>query len=180
MSYPGFPFLPRTPLFPRHEHVEAYHHRYATHFGLMPYIHFKHEVLEARWQGTPLEGVWNITVRDNLGDIHHHMFEHLVIASGNNHYPHVPSWPGEHEWLATNIPSSGPKREILHSIYYKGPDRYINQSVLVVGSKASGQDIASQVLQVAKKVRTLCIVCLKSDFVRSMFLSGVNLTLLRE
>lgn len=150
MSYPGFPFPPGTPLYPSHEHVREYHQRYAMAHNLTQYIQFNHEVLETRWVGNSEYGHWNISVRNGTNEIHLENFDHLVVASGNNHVPRIPVWPGQDEWLK-NGPDHGPKREILHSIYYRGPERYFNKSILIVGTGASGQDVAIQVSKIATK-----------------------------
>ncbi|TFK41252.1 hypothetical protein BDQ12DRAFT_626589 [Crucibulum laeve] len=150
MSYPGFPFMPGTPLYPSHEHIQAYHRRYATHFKLLPYIRFQHRVLQSHWVGTSSKGWWNITIRDAEGEIQQQAFDHLIIATGNNHFPRIPIWPGEDEWLESSS-NYGPRREILHSIYYREPERYLNRSVLIVGNGASGRDAAIQVGPIARK-----------------------------
>ncbi|KAF8168196.1 hypothetical protein B0H34DRAFT_779609 [Crassisporium funariophilum] len=150
MSYPGFPFPPGTPLYPRHEHVEAYHRRYARHHNLYEYINFNHAVHRASWTGTPQEGRWNITFRNPNGHMQNKAFHHLVVASGNNHIPRIPIWKGQDEWLS-NTPRNGLKRLILHSVYYRESEAYANQTVLVVGNGASGRDIASQVSSYARE-----------------------------
>jgi len=151
MTYPGFPFPPGTPLFPSHQHILAYHRRYASRFNLYPHIRFNHRVLKAHWVGTSTHGQWNITLRNDQNTLETRLFDHLVIASGNNHIPRIPTFPGQDVWLS-NTPSNSPPREILHSIYYRYPDRYANRSVLVVGGGASGRDATSQIFPLAKKV----------------------------
>ncbi|KAG9311854.1 hypothetical protein JVU11DRAFT_8106 [Chiua virens] len=49
------------------------------------------------------------------------------------------------------VPVGGSAR-FLHSIFYREPERYTNQTVIVVGSGASGRDAASQVALHARKV----------------------------
>lgn len=149
MSYPGFPFPPGTPLHPSHEHVREYHQQYAMAYNLTQHIQFNYEVLETRWVGNSEYGHWNISVRNGTNEIRLENFDHLVVASGNNHVPRVPVWPGQDEWLK-NGPEHGLKREILHSIYYRGPERYLNKSILMVGTGASGKDAA---FEVSKMVR---------------------------
>lgn len=148
MTYPNFTFPPGTPLFPSHTHVLSYLQRYASQFHLYPHIAFKHKVTEATWVGTPLEGQWNLTILNAQGRNETKLVDHLVVASGNNHIPQVPSWPGQDSWLRQS-----PGREILHSIYYRYPEQYANRTVLVVGGGASGRDVSSQIFEVAQKVR---------------------------
>ncbi|KAI6149276.1 hypothetical protein BKA82DRAFT_3976986 [Pisolithus tinctorius] len=150
MTYPGFPFPPGTPLFPLHEYIEQYHRDYATQYGLWPYIKFNHTVLSSSWAGTPQTGHWEIIVEDGNGNRVQRSFDHLVVANGHNHAPHIIVFPGQEAWLENA--KGGPEREILHSVWYRDPNQYANRTVIVVGGGASGVDIASQVSQYANKV----------------------------
>ena len=80
-------------------------------------------------------------------------FDHLIVANGHNHYPNIPKWNGTDEWLA-NTPAGTPQREIIHSIYYRHPERYTNRTVVIVGAGASGRDAALQVGKIARVVST--------------------------
>lgn len=153
MTYPKFPFPPNTPLYPTHEHIERYHQDYADHFNMTPYIKFNHTVVSTNWVGNSTVGHWNVTIRDHKEHSQQRAIDHLVVASGHNHYPHAPQWPGQEEWL-NNSPIAGHEREILHSIWYRSPERYSNRSTIVVGSGASGRDAASQISEYARKVRS--------------------------
>ncbi|KAI6101317.1 hypothetical protein F5141DRAFT_1008846 [Pisolithus sp. B1] len=150
MTYPGIPFPPGTPLYPPHEYIEQYHRDYATRHGLWPYIKLNHTVLSSSWTGTSKTGHWEIVVEDHNGDRIQRSFDHLVVASGHNHEPHIVAFAGQETWLESA--KRGQQREILHSIWYRDPSRYVNQTVVVVGGGASGADIATQVLQYARKV----------------------------
>ncbi|KAF9219775.1 dimethylaniline monooxygenase [Gyrodon lividus] len=151
MTYPGFPFRPGTPLYPRHEYVEQYHQDVALHFNLMPYIMFNHTMVSSSWSGTPTAGHWNLIIQDGNGREIRKSFDHLVVASGHNHYPHIPTFPGQEEWLR-NSPVGGRQREILHSMWYREPARFADQTVVVVGAGASGLDAARQLGSIAEKV----------------------------
>ncbi|KAF8585697.1 FAD/NAD(P)-binding domain-containing protein [Ramaria rubella] len=155
MTYPGFPFPPMTPLYPSHHAVLAYHRNYSDTFGLDRYIRFNTTVLEAAWTGDVSKGVWEVQTRrereGNLQDvIEGHRFNHLIVASGHNHYPSVPEFPGSKSWLENSSPGK-PSRSILHSIFYRDPHDYANKTVVVVGGGASGRDAASQVESIARK-----------------------------
>lgn len=153
MTYPGLPFPPNTSLYPSHEHIEAYHMRYALHFNLLQNIRFRHTVLQASWRGTTTLGYWNLTVHDEGNTTRHEAFDHVVIATGNNHFPHIPTWAGQQDWLNYS-PSDGPKRQILHSAWYREPERYTGRRVLIVGFGPSGRDLASQISFHAQEVGT--------------------------
>ncbi|KAF9481035.1 FAD/NAD(P)-binding domain-containing protein [Pholiota conissans] len=152
MSYPGFPFPPKTPLYPSHEHIEAYHLRYAQHYSLLDHISFNHKLQKASWSGTPEKGHWDLVISDQIsGRIIKRRVDHLVIGSGNHHLPRIPKWKGQEEWL-NSTPPKRLQRRIIHSVYYRQPQAFTNQRVLVVGNGASGRDAASQVIHFAREV----------------------------
>ncbi|KAI6167412.1 hypothetical protein EDD17DRAFT_1540710 [Pisolithus thermaeus] len=150
MTYPGFPYPPGTPLYPSHEYIEQYHRDYATHYDLWPYIKLNHTMRSASWTGTLEAGHWDVVVQDHNGDRVQRSFDHLVVASGHNHEPHIVAFAGQETWLEKA--KYGLRREILHSIWYRDPSLYVNRTAVVVGGGASGVDIASQVSQYARKV----------------------------
>ncbi|KAI0701483.1 FAD/NAD-P-binding domain-containing protein [Cytidiella melzeri] len=147
MTYPGFTFRPNTPLFPSWEYLQRYHVDFAEHLNLTSYIRLNHTVVAAGWHGNATSGKWEIEVtrsdRPSPGS-EHEFFDHLIVGNGHNHYPRIPHWDGEEHWLE-NTPMGKPKREILHSIFYREPERYANRTVLIVGGGASGRDAALQV-----------------------------------
>ncbi|KAG6331865.1 hypothetical protein ID866_7221 [Astraeus odoratus] len=151
MTYPGFPFPPGTPLLTLHEDVECYHRDYATRYGLWSHIKLNHTVMLSTWVGTQHAGHWDVTINDNNGDEIRRSFDHLVVASGHNLAPHIPVFPGQNAWLE-NTSKEGRRHEILHSLWYREPTRYTNQTVVVVGGGGGGIDIASQLTLHARKV----------------------------
>ncbi|KAI0629833.1 FAD/NAD-P-binding domain-containing protein [Trametes polyzona] len=157
MTYINFTYPPFTPLFPSHEYVQKYHADYAAHYGLLPHIRLLHHVKAADWVGEAESGHWEVEVHELDADaprgkpvrVEKRSFDHLVVANGHNHYPHIPQWNGTDGWLE-NTPEGKPKREILHSIYYRRPEKYANLSVIIVGAGASGRDASLQVGKVAR------------------------------
>jgi cation diffusion facilitator CzcD-associated flavoprotein CzcO len=147
MTYPGFPFPPNTPLFPSWDYVEQYHVAFTKRFNLTNHIHLNHEIVAAGWHGNHVAGKWELEViRTDLSShaSEHEFFDHLIVANGHNHYPRIPRWDGQYGWLQ-NTPAGTPKREILHSIFYREPERYANRTVVIVGGGASGRDAALQI-----------------------------------
>ncbi|KAF8905493.1 hypothetical protein CPB84DRAFT_593986 [Gymnopilus junonius] len=140
---------PGTPLYPSHEHIKAYHRRYAQHNNLLDFIKFNHKVHSATWTGTSEQGFWNLALSDKKGALYNEAFDHLVVASGNNHIPRVPVWKGQDDWLSS--PLAKHSREIVHSVYYRRPEVFANRSVLIVGSGASGRDAATQIVDFARQ-----------------------------
>lgn len=159
MTYPGFPFPPQTPLYPDHTYIHQYHRDFAKHFILLPHIRFNQTVIAANWVGDSRLGQWDITIRNHTNQTYQHKFDHLVVATGNNHFPNILVWPGQEQWLKDR-PQHGHKREILHSIWYRHPEHYKNRTVVVVGSGASGRDVGSHIVPFARKVNpTPILMC---------------------
>lgn len=147
MTYPGFTFPPNTPLFPSWDYLQRYHRDFAEHFNATSHILLNHTVIAAGWHGDRVAGKWELEVARTDKPFHeteHRFFDHIIVASGHNHYPRIPHWNGEEDWLASTPPDS-PKREIYHSIFYRHPEYYTNRTVVIVGAGASGRDAALQV-----------------------------------
>jgi cation diffusion facilitator CzcD-associated flavoprotein CzcO len=83
--------------------------------------------------GTRLEridrdgGVW--VLRTSTGDVR---AEQVIVASGYEHTPFVPDWPGRDRFQG----------RLLHSADYRNPRPFREQDVLVVGPGCSGMEIA--------------------------------------
>ena len=56
----------------------------------------------------------------------------VVVATGYEHAPLIPEWPGRESFAG----------EVLHSSEYRNPEPYVGRRVLVVGSGCSGMEIA--------------------------------------
>lgn len=56
----------------------------------------------------------------------------VIVATGYDHSPRIPEWPGRDSFGA----------ELLHSSQYKNPTPYVGRRVLVVGPGCSGMEIA--------------------------------------
>ena len=150
MTYPGNPFPPYTPLFPGWEYMQQYHVDFAERHNITSYIRVNHTVVAAGWHGNAVKGKWEVEVvktSSSTPETFHEFFDHLIVGNGHNHYPRIPHWSGEDEWLR-NTPEGALKREIQHSIFYREPERYVNRTVLIVGGGASGRDAAIQVSEV--------------------------------
>ncbi|TFK49540.1 FAD/NAD(P)-binding domain-containing protein [Heliocybe sulcata] len=145
MTFPQFVYPPMTPLYPSHSAVQAYHDHFARHYDLRRYISFSHTVLNATYEA---ESAWRLDIQTSHAVPVTLHYDHLIVASGHNHCPHIPALNGKNSWL-----SGGPgEREILHSIWFREPSAYRNQTVIVAGNGDSGRDIAMQVSKVAKNV----------------------------
>ncbi len=120
-ALPYLPFPQGTPRYPSRRQVATYLEAYAQSLGIAP--RFGQEVSEAR----PLGEGWRVATRDT-----EYRSRCLVIATGHNHTPHRPEWPG----MAT-FPGS-----ILHSSEYANGSVFGGCRALVVGFGNSGAEIA--------------------------------------
>jgi putative flavoprotein involved in K+ transport len=107
-------------LFPSRDHVVAYLEDYAA------------RGIELR-SGTIVERIdrddhqW--TLMTSVGQM---TAAHLIIATGHQHTPLIPAWPGREQF-------SG---RLLHSAEYRSPRDFRGADVLVVGPGCSGMEIA--------------------------------------
>jgi len=154
VTYPhtNFIFPPETPILPSHEFVRDYLQGFTTHFNLRPYMHFNHTILSASWAGDASEGHWSLLINStDTGSVQHRTFDHLIVGTGLENFPHSPDIPGLQGWLE----AKPRKREIIHSVYYRTPEVYAGKNVLIIGGGASGWDMATQISAVANVVREL-------------------------
>lgn len=71
----------------------------------------------------------------------------VVVATGYDHDPDLPDWPGR----------DGFTGELIHSSAYKHPEPYVGRDVLVVGPGTTGSEIATLLLRGgAGRVRVAC------------------------
>lgn len=61
----------------------------------------------------------------------------VVVATGYNHTPHLPDWPGRDDFTG----------ELLHASRYRSPAPYAGRDVLVVGAGNTGAEIAADLAE---------------------------------
>jgi len=91
-------------------------------------IRFRTEVTRIDISGTAY------VARTPQGDLHGTF---VVLATGPDRLPRLPSWPGLADWQG----------EVLHSAGYREPGPYRGRSVLVVGGGESAADIAGDLVR---------------------------------
>ena len=64
------------------------------------------------------------------------VFDSIFICNGHYNVPSYPNIPGLHEYF---------KGTVIHSVEYDIPDPFVNQTVLCIGGRASGSDIAREI-----------------------------------
>jgi indole-3-pyruvate monooxygenase len=118
------PFLPypkNYPRYPSRSQVIDYLESYAHNFPLD--IRFRQQVISAHYENDQ----WEVQTQDNL-----YHASSLVIATGYNCEPFLPTWPNQDSF----------KGILMHSSQYKNGELFRGKKVLVVGFGNSGGEIA--------------------------------------
>lgn len=99
---------------------------YQAHFRLD--VRLGVEVVEVQ-RGSASDGArWVVRDRSGLG----WPADHVIVATGYNHTPAMPTWPGQ----------DGFTGEVHHASSYRNPSPYAGRSVLVAGTGNTGCEIA--------------------------------------
>jgi cation diffusion facilitator CzcD-associated flavoprotein CzcO len=120
-SLPYYPFPKGYPRYLSRLQVIEYLESYARHFQSEP--KFGQKVIRARLSNNR----WEVQTQDCT-----YYAANVVVASGYNHVPYLPAWPGQTSFAGT----------ILHSSEYRNGEPFRGQKVLVVGFGNSGGEIA--------------------------------------
>ncbi|KAJ6032239.1 hypothetical protein N7540_002971 [Penicillium herquei] len=142
MQFCDSPFPVGTSLFPPHDVVKDYLHRYAE--DLKDIIKLRSLVLDVSVSKKP-RTEWTVTWRDLRNErVLNAQFDAVIVANGHHNDPKIPAIPGIEDWNRV-FPGS-----ISHSSSYRHAEPFTNKKVIVVGHSASGIDIAAQIGQVSK------------------------------
>ena len=145
------------PSFVTHETVQSYLEDYATTFDLKPYIHFHSKVTHVTMMETnehddddddddklpPTTTPISIQWEQDASAHNKETFDVVCIANGHYALPSIPHISG----LETHFTG-----RTLHSKYYDTPHKFTNQTVLCIGGRASGADLAREISAFAKQV----------------------------
>ncbi|ANW65016.1 dimethylaniline monooxygenase [Mycobacterium sp. djl-10] len=115
-------------VFPHNRAVQAYLHRYAETFGLLPLIRFTTPVTGLR-RGP---GGWVVCTADG-----EELFERVVVATGRFHAPVIPDVAG-----LDTFPGL-----VSSTFSFRGADAHAGRRVLVAGCAVSALEIATEVAQ---------------------------------
>ncbi len=107
--------------FPSRDGWIEYLERYAAHHHIA--VRFGTDVQRV----TPADGGWRVCT--DRGELHTRV---VVVATGFDHDPHLPDWPGR----------DGFTGELIHSSAYRNPEPYRGRDLLVVGPGTTGSEIA--------------------------------------
>lgn len=136
-ALPGMPFPKEAPTYPSRAEVVAYLERYAERFGLSP------ELGQRVHRVSRKNGLFLVETADRQLAA-----RAVVVATGYNRVPNLPTWLGDAEFRGTRV----------HSSSYKSGRGFRGKRVLVVGAGNSGAEIALDLwecgAQVAMSVRS--------------------------
>lgn len=133
-ALPGMPFGDGVARYPSRDDVVAYLDAYAARFGVAP-------VFGARARDARRERErWVVTTDDARYDA-----DALVVATGYNREPVIPTWPGREGFAG----------EVLHASQYADGAPFRGRAVLVVGVGNTGAELALDLWEHGARV-TLC------------------------
>jgi cation diffusion facilitator CzcD-associated flavoprotein CzcO len=121
---PERPYPPGTPILPTRADVVEHLERHAHEDGIA--LRLGTEVHRIDRQS----GGWRLQTSDGFVDA-----PQVVVATGYEHTPVIPDWPGKAEFTG----------ELVHSASYRNPTPYLGKRVLVVGGGSSGFEIVADV-----------------------------------
>ncbi|KAL7469752.1 hypothetical protein ACHAXS_009998 [Conticribra weissflogii] len=167
---------PPPPSYVTHRQVADYLDQYARHFGIGERVRFGCHVtqltvltedepketeetgvpstpsVDARWPSISLEWTTNADERvrgDDDADpdrprrrTHRETFHHVLVCNGHYSLPSFPPIPGLDHF----------RGRVLHAIEYDDPLDFAGQTVVCIGARASGADIAKEIGGVAAAV----------------------------
>lgn len=120
-ALPGLPFPKETPTYPSRAEVVAYLERYAERFRISP------ELGQRVHRVSRQDGLFRVETGDRQLQA-----RAVVVATGYNRVPRLPTWLGDTEFRGTRV----------HSSSYKNGLAFRGKRVLVVGAGNSGAEIA--------------------------------------
>jgi cation diffusion facilitator CzcD-associated flavoprotein CzcO len=121
-ALPHMPFPSDCPKYVPRRQVVEYLASYAQQFGIAP--RFGEEALEIRRE----DGRWQTRCRSGLRI----RSRCVVLATGANHVPNLPDFPGRDQYRGT----------VTHSSAYRDATPFAGQRVLVIGMGNTGAEIA--------------------------------------
>lgn len=121
-NLPYVPFPTHYPLYVTRLELVEYYENYAKQFNIQP--HFGETVENI----VKVDDKWQVTTANKTT----FLASNVVIATGTNRTPNVPTWEGQESF----------EGEIIHSRFYKNPTTYKGKKVLVVGMGNTGAEVA--------------------------------------
>lgn len=148
MGYTDFPFLPRDGRdgrrFPGHAEVAAYLQDFAEFYHLLDCVQFSTSVDYVGSCKDQNKISWKVRTRrrHQTDDVKEEQFDAVVVCNGHYSQPKLAEFPGSSSWPGVQ----------MHSHNYREPSSFTDQTVVVIGNAASGEDISREIADVAKEV----------------------------
>jgi cation diffusion facilitator CzcD-associated flavoprotein CzcO len=125
-------------LFPTHQTVLKYIDDYGK--DVQHLVQYRTQVINAEPTAQKPDSSWRVRIRQLETSKEEELeFDALIVANGHFIVPYVPNITNIKEW---NKQYPG---RLNHSKYYRRPEDFADQKVIVVGNSASGADISAQV-----------------------------------
>ena len=118
---PYLPFPKSAAVYVPRDEVVEYMESYAARFNIMPVFNQQVQSLSKE------DRLWTVKTADKRWSA-----RHVIIATGLNGSPFIPSWPGVEEYQG----------KLFHSAVYTNGSEYKGKNVLVVGFGSSACEIA--------------------------------------
>ncbi|MFF8970754.1 flavin-containing monooxygenase [Streptomyces sp. NPDC014995] len=136
-GYADHPMPASYPVYPRHSQVASYLRSFAEWAGVLEHIELETTVESVR---RAADGSWTVVSVDAGGARTSRSFAQVVVASGHNTEPSLPTPPAGCETFTGTI---------LHALDYRDGSDHTGQDVVVVGLGASAVDIAADLSRYA-------------------------------
>jgi thioredoxin reductase len=143
--------------FVTHAQVAAYLQRYCRHFDLdrfvrkgchvrqltcLPHTASRIPSSQHSWPLIRLDWTCGDANADTNAPVESQVYDAVVICNGHYSVPAYPTIPGLEHFQGT----------ALHAIAYDDPTPFVDQTVLCIGARASGSDLAREISAVARTV----------------------------
>lgn len=136
MGFSDLPWPEDSQLFPKHVTVQEYIEAYSQ--DVQHLIQFETQVVDVRQDAGEK---WTVRTKQVRHDakVKEDTFDAVVVANGHFSVPYLPPVKGIEAW------SKAHPGRVTHSIFYRKPEHFAGQKVVIVGNSASGIDIGGQI-----------------------------------
>nr|XP_019007701.1 uncharacterized protein I206_07335 [Kwoniella pini CBS 10737]OCF46482.1 hypothetical protein I206_07335 [Kwoniella pini CBS 10737] len=138
MTFRNAPHPDGTPIFPTHRGIASYLQNYAKDRELLPLIQFSTLVRQVFHTSGNNDNSkrWTVVAEreDENGQIIHDS-QYFIVTNGHFNVPFIPSVPGLNTW----------RGKLLHSRWWRDAKSVRGRNIVVIGSHASGTDIARDI-----------------------------------
>lgn len=136
-SFSDLPWEKESPMFPSSSDMFNYLNKYASNFGVAPYINFNSKVLDVSYnqESSDYRISW-----EHEGNINQQNVQYVIVATGIFAKPNIPNIEGIESFNGN----------IIHSSDYKDGEKFKDQKVLVIGGSLTGVEMSSDLSKYTK------------------------------